>query len=193
MSQQNPGASKIMIIRHAEKPSDSPPPHGVNSNGDHDKESLIVRGWQRAGALAILFAPSNGPLQNPDLSTPQFVYASKVGKDSHSERPQETITPLIDKLGGGVTVDFSYSKGQETELAGSAMACNGIVLICWQHQNIPAIAKNMPISPNNKTPVPSEWPDDRYDVVWIFDLDASTAAYTFNEIPQLLLAGDGPI
>jgi hypothetical protein len=193
MSQINPGAPKIQIIRHAEKPSDTPPPHGVDANGDHDKESLIVQGWQRAGALAAFFAPSGGLFQNPYIATPQFVYASQVGQSSKSERPQETITPLVAKLGTNVEVNFNFSKGQEASLAASAIACTGVVLICWQHENIPDIANNIPVSPNNKTPVPDQWPDDRFDVVWIFDFDTSAGGYTFNQVPQLLLDGDTPI
>ena len=50
-------AQKIMIIRHAEKPEHHGP-RGVDENGDEDKKSLTVRGWQRAGALVQFFAPS---------------------------------------------------------------------------------------------------------------------------------------
>jgi hypothetical protein len=188
-----PTATKIMLIRHAEKPPSNPPPQGVNSNGDLDSESLIVQGWQRAGALVVFFAPSVGPFQNSEIATPATIYASQVAKHSNSERPQETVTPLIDKLGSGnVTVNFNFPKGQEQEVADSAMACSGVVLICWEHQNIPEITKWFPISPNNPNPVPTEWPNGRYDVVWVFDLDSS-GGYCFYEEPQLLLAGDTPI
>ena len=50
MSANTRRAAKIMVIRHAEKPSDSPPPHGVTAEGEREDESLIVRGWQRAGS-----------------------------------------------------------------------------------------------------------------------------------------------
>jgi len=50
-------AQKIMIIRHAEKPEHHGP-RGVDENGNEDKESLTVRGWQRAGALVQFFGPS---------------------------------------------------------------------------------------------------------------------------------------
>lgn len=187
-----PTATKIMLIRHAEKPPSSPPPHGVNNNGDHDAESLIVQGWQRAGALVVLFAPSVGPLQNAEIATPATIYASQVAKGSDSERPQETVSPLIAKLGSSVAVNFNFPKGQEQDVANSAMGSTGVVLVCWEHQNIPLITKWFPISPNNPNPVPTGWPDGRYDVVWVFDLDSS-GGYCFYEEPQLLLAGDGPI
>lgn len=193
MDQLESSAAKIMIIRHAEKQPDSPPPHGVNSDGIQDDEALIARGWQRAGALAVLFAPSNGPFQSPNIATPQFVYASKVGRHSNSERPEETVTPLVVKLGSGVSENFNFYKGQEPDVADSALACNGIVLICWEHKSIPAIVGKIPISPNNKLPVPQEWPDDRYDVMWIFDFDSDVEGYLFDQVPQLLLAGDTDI
>jgi hypothetical protein len=37
-------ASKIMVIRHAEKPSDDGTITGVAQNGDQNPEELIVRG-----------------------------------------------------------------------------------------------------------------------------------------------------
>jgi hypothetical protein len=194
-----PAATKIMLIRHAEKPQSNPPLQGVDINGEPDNESLIVLGWQRAGALVVYFAPSVGLFQNSEIATPQFIYASNVTSGSDSKRPQETVTPLIDKLGSGnVTVNFNFAKGkkQEKHVAESAMACNGVVLICWEHQDIPNITKHFPISPNNPNPVPKKWPtgpnapDGRYDVVWVFDLDSQSGGYCFYPEPQLLLAGD---
>lgn len=195
--QAAPVATKIMLIRHAEKPPSNPPPHGVNTNGDHDNESLIVQGWQRAGALTVYFAPSVGPFQNSQIATPKFIYASEIAKGSSSERPQETVTPLIQKLGNNAAVNFNIPKGQEQSVANSAMACKGIVLICWEHQNIPLITKWFPIAKNPPNPVPTSWPDGpngdgRYDVVWVFNLQSPSTGYWFYPEPQLLLAGDAP-
>ena len=49
-----------MIVRHAEKPTKSNEQHGIRPNGEHDRHSLSVRGWTRAGALVALFAPQHG-------------------------------------------------------------------------------------------------------------------------------------
>jgi hypothetical protein len=195
--QAAPVATKIMLIRHAEKPPSNPPPHGVSIKGDHDKESLIVQGWQRAGALTVYFAPSVGPFQNSQIATPKFIYASEVAKGSSSERPQETVTPLIQKLVNNVATNFNFPKGQEQSVANSAMACKGIVLICWEHQNIPLITKWFPIAANPPNPVPTAWPtgakgEGRYDVVWVFNLQSPSTGYWFYPEPQLLLAGDQP-
>jgi hypothetical protein len=67
----------IMIIRHAEKPDTKGlAPFGVNSDGVQDWESLIIQGWQRAGALVVLFDPARGPLQAPGLAVPSLIYAA---------------------------------------------------------------------------------------------------------------------
>ncbi len=178
--------TKIMIVRHAEKPADVPPPQGVDIDGNADPESLIPQGWQRAGALACLFAPSRGPLQAPELATPQSLFATGVGHHSHSLRPQETIAPTARKL--GLAIDTSNLKGDETAVAQAAMACGGVALIAWQHQDIPTIANAIV---GNDSTVPQQWPGDRFDLVWVFDLQPG-GTYSFTQVPQLLLAGDLP-
>jgi hypothetical protein len=62
--------AQIYLIRHGEKPADPPtptappsPPFGIDVDGNQDIHSLLPRGWQRSGALAVLFAPTTGPLQ----------------------------------------------------------------------------------------------------------------------------------
>lgn len=182
-----PASTRIMVIRHAEKPADTPPPQGVDIGGDADPESLIPQGWQRAGALACLFAPARGPLQSTGISTPQTIFASGIGHHSHSLRPQETVTPLAQKL--GVTIDTTWMKDQSLEMAAAAVAQGGVVLVCWEHQDIPGIANQIL---GNDTTAPQSWPGSRFDVVWVFDLDSSTGTYAFSQVPQLLLAGDLP-
>ena len=66
-------ATKIMVIRHGEKPLRTPPPYGVTAEGRREKESLTIRGWQRAGALAAFFAPTDGSFCDPILAQPQFL------------------------------------------------------------------------------------------------------------------------
>ena len=188
-----PNAPKIMLIRHAEKPPENPPPHGIDVAGDHDKEALTVRGWQRAGALAVLMAPSAGPLQNSALATPGFVFASRLDKHNGSDRPQQTVAALVDKLGKAVRVNFELGIGEESELATRAMACEGPVLICWAHGEIPAIVKGLSLSKKTAARVPAVWPDARFDLVWVFDLDPISHDYRFSQQPQLLLSGDRPV
>jgi hypothetical protein len=121
-----------MVIRHAEKPEGMD--GGVNVTGTKSAHDLIVRGWQRAGALTVLFGPTFGPLQNTALDTPQFLFAS----NDSSHRPIDTITPLSMKL--GVEIDTSFDEGGEAEVVAAAKQCDGVVLIAWQHGKIPTIA-----------------------------------------------------
>ena len=58
-------------------------------------------------------------------------------------------------------------------------------MISWQHSGIPAIAEAF----GSVTPTPpSEWPDDRFDVVWTFTGTAD--GWRFAQLPELVLPQD---
>lgn len=183
-------AAKVMLIRHAEKPIAADPPtpayDGINVYGAGDKDSLIPQGWQRAGALIGLFTSSSGP-----LPVPQFLFAPNKFGGGTSERPFETITPLAAKL--GLTINGAqdpknpgqYSKDDYAAMLTSATSCPGVVLIAWEHGEIPNLANWL--LGNNGAP---KWPGARFDIVWVFDLVPAGTSYTLNQVPQLLLAGD---
>lgn len=198
-----PTPTRIMIIRHAEKPYGT---HvGVTEHGDEDPQSLIVRGWLRAGALVALFDPANGPLQNANLAVPTLIYASKpvsaatkrTGKSkrpakktgSKSQRPLQTIAPLAKRL--GLAPNLSFAAGQEKELAANVLTQSGIVLISWQHEKIAKIAGHIVGANPPAPPYPVKWPSDRFDIVWVFTPPASPSApWGFVQVPQQLLPGD---
>lgn len=187
MSTPSPTAPVVMVIRHAEKPPSSPPPHGVNTNGDHDDESLTVVGWQRAGALAVLFDPFAGALQARQLVKPAYLYAADPGKkDKKSQRPFETISPLAARL--GLNIDTGFDKNDWQAMIAAALQQTVPVLICWQHQLIPSIAGGVPVVQG--ACIPPQWPETRFDLVWVFTLQSGSAQYTFTQVPQNLLAGD---
>ena len=185
MSQPLRQATKIMLIRHAEKPINFQPPYGVTCEGERDGESLTVRGWQRAGALASFFAPADGSFPDPSLARPQFLYASTPTKRNGSRRPVQTITPLAERL--AVRINTNFSKLESDEMLEEAFLCAGVVLVCWQHESLPKIAGRIL---GNKTTAPQDWPGDRFDVVWVFDREAGAAHYSFKQVPQNLLMGD---
>lgn len=178
-------ATKVMLIRHAEKPLGSSRPYGVTAEGEREKESLTVRGWQRAGALAHLLAPAEGRLPEQPLARPQFLYASKPKRQSGSRRPVETITPLAEKLSISINCDFLRSETEE--LLEEALASGGVVLICWQQEYLPEIANRIL---GDETTAPQDWPDDRYDMIWVLERDPASGRYNFKQVPQLLLTGD---
>ena len=181
-------ATKIMVLRHAEKPAKDYVPFGVTLEGKQSKESLEVRGWQRAGALANLFAPSDGHIQHAFLARPQFLFTSKPLKRKGSRRPIETITPLAEKLGVGINSD--HERGDFDEMVEHVFTCKGVALICWQREYIPEIAAHIL---GNSRIAPPAWPEDRFDLIWVFDLNRGSGRYTFKQIPQMLMAADSRV
>jgi hypothetical protein len=189
--------AQIYLIRHGEKPADPPtpkappsPPFGIDVNGNQDIHSLLPRGWQRSGALAVLFAPTTGPLQ-AGLQTPMTLFSPDYGKPKKTQahRTYQTIQGLSGRL--NVPINTPYPEGQEPALATAVVAdYTGVVLICWEHQHIPAIAAALPTV--SGTQIPAAWPGHRFDLIWSFSLDtgASSTTYVFSQIPQQVLSGD---
>lgn len=176
------GVDTIMLIRHGEKPTGTSAPYGITSDGQRSDGSLTVRGWTRAGALVELFAPADGVPVRTGLARPVAVYGSRSNGDA-SQRPSQTVTPLAARL--GVTLNTTYGKGDEKALAKEITGLHGVTLVSWQHEAIPAIvAKLGAVQP---TP-PGQWPDDRFDVVWVFTRTAD--GWAFSQVPQLVLDGD---
>ena len=172
---------QIAIIRHGEKPPPGGPAQGIDEDGMPHVHSLVVRGWQRAGALANFFCVSG----DPAIRCPTRLFSPpRHGKDGDHGRPFETLTPLAAKL--GTAIDVTYGLGEEQELARRVLASGGVVLISWEHKRIPQIANAIL---GNDTTAPQAWPDERFDLVWVFDLQPG-GGYAFSQRPQLVLGGD---
>jgi hypothetical protein len=170
----------VMIIRHGEKPAGST--SGVDADGNEDDSSLTAAGWERAHRLVELFDPAQGS-PRPGLARPRMIYAAGANDDGEGQRTRETVTLLADRLGMGVNTDFG--KGDEEKLVEHVIAQPGPTLICWQHGEIPAIAEAFPgVAPAP----PAEWPDDRFDVVWVFTRTAT--GWHFAQQPELVLPQD---
>jgi len=176
---------RIMIIRHAEKHNGGRE-RGVNIEGVHAHHELTVRGWQRAGALVRFFAPVGGMPASSPISTPQSIFASAATPQSPSLRAQHTVEPLAAVL--GVRVDNNHAEGEEAAVAAAALAAAGPVLIAWHHSHIPPLAR---IIAGEQSGCPGDWPDDRFDVVWIFDRsEADGGPWRFSQVAQCLFAHD---
>jgi broad specificity phosphatase PhoE len=191
----------IYIIRHGEKPADPPvvapgqtppapvPPFGVDFQGNQNPSSLLPMGWQRAGALAVLFDPATGPLQ-AGLQAPAALLSPSYGSTAETleHRTYQTIQALSDRL--GLAIVSAYAEGEEPQLAVAVVSqYSGVVLICWEHDHIPSLASSLPAVAG--TVIPQAWPGDCFDVIWAFTLASGTPAqYTFTQSPQQLLSGD---
>ena len=177
--------TRIMIIRHAEKPSDNGDDHGVSIDGVHDRHELTVRGWQRAGALVRFFAPLGGTPNGSLIAQPRTIFASAATARSPSLRAQHTVKPLASAI--GVAINKQFCEGDEAGLAAAALAAPGPVLIAWHHKPIPRLAR---LIAGEGLAVPARWPDDRFDMVWVLDQCAAHGRWTFSQAAQNLLAHD---
>ena len=169
MSQLPGGAASappniIYIIRHGEKPADPPavaagqtppapgPPFGVDFQGNQNPHSLLPRGWQRSGALAALFDPATGPLP-AGLQIPGALLSPSYGNPDKTagHRTYQTIQGLSDRL--GLAIVSGYAEGDEPQLTSYVVsAYSGVVLICWEHHHIPALASSLPGRRGNVDP-----------------------------------------
>jgi broad specificity phosphatase PhoE len=173
-------SSTIALIRHAEKPSGDGRLVGVDEAGFLDANELTVRGWQRAGALVRFFAGfDSGP---PVL--PGHLVAAAPDAQHTSKRCISTLLPLAGHC--GLVVATPFQVGAEDRLAAYLDGLHGLVVVAWEHKRLPALARLMAA---NAQDVPLEWPEDRFDLVWLLVPEAS-GGRRFAQLPQLLLGGD---
>jgi hypothetical protein len=193
MSHRSAPPGAIYIIRHGERPEEptpkqaSPARRGVDYQGNQNEHSLLPRGWQRSGALAALFDPSQGPLR-AGLQVPRMLMSPSYGDSAKTaqHRTHQTIRGIADRL--GITIASDFAKGHEPQLAAALVKSGpGAVLICWDHAHIPALASELPLV--HGTVIPRTWPADRFDMIWAFTL-VTDGEYSFVQVPQLLLSGD---
>jgi hypothetical protein len=174
------GPTKIMIIRHGERPVLGRV-QGVRARGELDDSSLTPLGWQRAGALVNFFERP----KSPHITSPDHIFATRfdVSDVRSSRRSKQTVRPLSNALGIGI--DDRFGREQEEQLALSLRRFTSVVLIAWSHENIPKLVSAIGVEAGT----PREWPDDRFDLVWVFKR-TSDRTTEFTQVPQRLLAGD---
>lgn len=161
--------AQVIIIRHAEKPE----------TGEH----LSVKGQERAAALAPYFLNTSSVLE---YGTPAALYATNVTPDDPSYRTQETLTPLAQAL--GQQIQHPYTKDQVSDLAKEILLNKAyekkMVLIAWEHHNIPALAKELGVKHE-----PPKWHGKDFDSVWTitYENDGKAKLRIFS---QELMYGD---
>jgi hypothetical protein len=187
-----------MIVRHGEKLGDS-------SNDKDGGPNLSMRGAARAAALPQLFAPATTPYgcalsignnqsftgtyqavqitgAAPRFSTPGFIFATKASNSSN--RPVETITPLSAAL--NLTYNDKHSDSDYAKVASDILThspyAGQVVLVCWHHGNISALATALGVSN------PPKWAGSVFDRVWSITFSNGTASLADGA--QMLLYGD---
>lgn len=185
-------SATIMVIRHGEKPGDPALGRGLTATGDEDPHSLVVRGWQRAGAWAALFG--SGAF-GADFPKPDAIYAANpsgpandddvdADADAVSKRPFETILPLSQRL--DVAPVTKYGVGDEAAMLDEVGRRGGVVLISWEHKKIGKV-----IAPTLGQRL--KWDGTRFDVVLRFDRPDGATQWSFRQLFPKLLAGDSHV
>ena len=175
-------ARTILLIHHGEPP-DSPDPTGARAGGVDeaglpDSESLTPRGWQRAGALALLFSGAVPGWIRPDGL---FACASHPGR---SRLAEQTLTPLARLT--GLPLDCSVQEGDEATVLRRAMAVTETVLICWPSESIARLAR---LVMGERQMLPTVWPSERHDLVWRM-VRGVGGLWRFEQRYQRVLCGD---
>ena len=132
--------TKIMLIRHAEKPI----PDGANgsdADGNPDRESLSAIGWERANRLVGFFSqPTATHIDKPDFV---FAAAPEVG----SKRPAETVTPLVQDLWPqderASHFNQSIRKKLVTQVASAIMTTRSVELTRVARDLLPAFERTL--------------------------------------------------
>jgi hypothetical protein len=156
--------AQVLIIRHGEKPDTG--------------NDLSSAGQERAQNLISYFE------KNPDVTrygTPVAIYGFGPGADDGSLRGIETVTPLADALGLKVQSQFTKNDLQPIvdEVMSKPTYDGKMVLICWEHKMIPALAHQF-----GADQAPDAWAgSDVYDQVWEIDFSGETVSNfkTFSE------------
>jgi len=193
------GPSQVLIIRHGEK-------LGSADNDGEGGPDLSPRGATRAMALPSLFVPvepqtacalaaaasstsgsysySQVAIQgnSPRFPMPAFVFATRASH--HSNRPVETVSGLLAAF--NLPLNNSHSDDDYAKVASDILTkseyAEQIVLVCWHHGKIPALAQALGILQ------PPPWPGSVFDRVWQLTYSAGTPS--LSNLPQQLLYGD---
>ena len=141
---------QVILLRHGEKPA-----HG---------DTLSPKGFARAVELVQFFTEENLPFQ---LQTPTAVFAQRSSKNHSSTRPVQTVALLANTW--QIPLYTQYSRGDYKSMV-EKVANNfssGMVLVCWDHEHLPAIASDFGVKN-----APS-WPGSVYNWVWVIDFSGS--------------------
>ena len=152
--------AQIILFRHAEKPADKANPH------------LSPEGVRRARQL-VGFLGTN-PVVNK-YGKPVALFATQTTKDGDGQRTQETVAPAAAALKLRVQTPFvgkDYTQLAKVILGNKAYA-GKTVLICWNHDELPALAAELGVSPQ-----PPDWKAKEYDQVYVITFRGKAATLT---------------
>ena len=139
-------ALTVVIIRHGEK---------NDATGN-----LSCKGLNRALLIPHVLNAKFHPF------TYLYVPSASTGKSTGHARMYQTVTPLA--IQDNLPVNSKYAVNDISEVAQDVMKKTGIVLMTWEHENIPNIAAALGVNDENL-----HWPDKDYDSIWIITYHTS--------------------
>lgn len=154
---------KVVIIRHAEKPEEG--------------DNLCPKGLHRALALPAVLDTVTG--------VPDFTYVPRLnlGSTTRSARMFQTVTPFA--VQHNLTINTSYKQDDVAGLTADVMRRSGVVLVVWNHSNIPDMAKAFGVKEKMK------WPHDDYDSIWVLEFRKKNKSPSIKILKQNIhLEGD---
>jgi hypothetical protein len=162
--------SRIIIIRHAEKPDDDTQP------------DLSEAGRARAAAMPGFFSSNSVILEK---SSPDVIYAMVGAHGDSTQRPLETVQPLSQALQKPVDNTFKNSHIQDLiqQLLTNPALNDKVVLICWNREGPPVFAAGLGV-----VNVP-KWKSATFDHFWVLDFNNDGIA-NFRDLPEMLMPGD---
>ncbi len=157
--------AKIILIRHGEEPK-----------GGEGTE-LSSKGWKRARKLPSLF--------EKELK-PDFLISLKKHKENGSIRSNQTLQPISKVLKLEVKADFDREeiKALIQFLSHSSEVQDKTVLIAWQHETLPEIARLL-----GAKSAPNSWGGNTFDRYWVLTFN-KFQVINFKNLPQRLLKDD---
>jgi hypothetical protein len=134
----------VFIIRHGEKPKKG--------------NNLSCEGQYRALALADVLTKKVGK--------PDFTYVPKMhtGDTTSSVRMFQTVSPFAIKQ--NLYINSSFKESDTTGAANDVLTRRGVVLMVWEHGNIPPLALALGV-PASKVPV--KWKGHDFDSIWTIE------------------------
>lgn len=152
---------KVVIIRHAEKPSEKP---ADKSDGG---DNLSCQGQNRALQLPAVLIKKIG---KPDYT---YVPALKLDKNTAHSRMFQTVTPFAVKY--DLTINSKYDESELNNAAKSVLKKSGTVLMVWEHSAIPDLAKVLGVDN------PPKWKGADFDSIWIVTYVSGKAELTVDQ------------
>lgn len=176
----------MICLRHGEKPEnadhpDRPPGEdgpGLDERGRVCPHSLTIKGWQRAGALAA----TNVAGQLAAGGDRPRIFVPDYGERDESHRTWQTVRPLSRRwhLGPRHPCNRDDVPGLIAEIS---TLVGGTAIVCWAHEGLSDLVEGLI---GHKV----DWPDDRFDVLWLVEPNASSPQARFRAVDQRLLPGD---